>query len=151
MHWRRKWQPTPVFFLENPRDGGAWWATISGVAQSQTLLKRLSRDTPRPWSQSSPGQPLPRSSCTGVSQLSAPSSTLWLWLSLWQLLLWQDVGSWTQQLWCVGSVVPRHMGSQFPDHRSNQRPPHCEAILRHWTTREGPEFLSLNLPWYLSG
>ena len=22
--------------LENPRDGGAWWATVSGVAQSQT-------------------------------------------------------------------------------------------------------------------
>ena len=28
--------------LENPRDGGAWWAAISGVAQSQTQLKRLS-------------------------------------------------------------------------------------------------------------
>ena len=28
--------------LENPRDRGAWWAAISGVAQSQTLLKRLS-------------------------------------------------------------------------------------------------------------
>ena len=42
MHWRRKWQPTPVLCLENPRDGGAWWAAISGVSQSQTLLKRLS-------------------------------------------------------------------------------------------------------------
>ena len=28
--------------LENPRDGGAWWAAISGVAQSQTRLKQLS-------------------------------------------------------------------------------------------------------------
>ena len=28
--------------LENPRDGGAWWAAIYGVAQSQTRLKRLS-------------------------------------------------------------------------------------------------------------
>ena len=42
MHWRRKWQPTPVFCLENPRDGGAWWAAIYGVAQSRTRLKRLS-------------------------------------------------------------------------------------------------------------
>jgi len=25
--------------LENPRDGGAWWAAISGVAQSRTRLK----------------------------------------------------------------------------------------------------------------
>ena len=28
--------------LRNPRDGGAWWADVCGVAQSQTRLKRLS-------------------------------------------------------------------------------------------------------------
>ena len=28
--------------LENPRDGGAWWAAIYGVAQSRTRLKWLS-------------------------------------------------------------------------------------------------------------
>ena len=28
--------------LENPRDGGAWWAAIYGVAQSRTWLKQLS-------------------------------------------------------------------------------------------------------------
>ena len=28
--------------LENPRDGGAWWAAICGVAQSWTQLKWLS-------------------------------------------------------------------------------------------------------------
>ena len=27
---------------ENPRDGGAWWAAVYGVAQSWTRLKRLS-------------------------------------------------------------------------------------------------------------
>ena len=41
MHWRRKWQPTPVFCLENPRGGGAWQAAVSGVAQSRTRLKQL--------------------------------------------------------------------------------------------------------------
>src|SRR5574337_202833 len=89
MHWRRKWQPTPVFLpgesqgrgslvgcrlwgctesdtterlhfhfslscigegngnplqcscLENPRDGGAWWAAVYGVAQNRTRLKQL--------------------------------------------------------------------------------------------------------------
>ena len=41
-HWRRKWQPTPVFLPENPRDGGAWWAAVCGVAQSRTQPKRLS-------------------------------------------------------------------------------------------------------------
>ena len=42
MHWRRKWQPTQCSCLENPKDGGAWWAAIYGVAQSRTRLKRLS-------------------------------------------------------------------------------------------------------------
>ena len=44
MHWRRKWQPTPVqcSCLENPRDRGAWWAAVYGVTQSRTRLKRLS-------------------------------------------------------------------------------------------------------------
>ena len=89
MHWRRKWQPTPVFLpgesqgrrslvgchlwgctesdttewlhfhfsfpyteegngnplqcscLENPRDGGAWWAAICGVAHIRTRLNDL--------------------------------------------------------------------------------------------------------------
>ena len=34
--------PLQCSCLENPRDGGAWWATIYGVAQSRTQLKRLS-------------------------------------------------------------------------------------------------------------
>ena len=33
--------PLQCSCLENPRDGGAWWAAIYGVAQSQTRLKRL--------------------------------------------------------------------------------------------------------------
>ena len=33
--------PLQCSCLENPRDGGAWWAAIYGVAQSQTQLKRL--------------------------------------------------------------------------------------------------------------
>ena len=32
----------PHSCLENPMDGGAWWAAIYGVAQSRTRLKRLS-------------------------------------------------------------------------------------------------------------
>ena len=94
MHWRRKWQPTPVFLpgeshgrrslvgcspwgheesdltgwlhfhfslsciegngnplqcscLGNPRDGGACWAAIYGVAQSRTRLMWLSSSSSR--------------------------------------------------------------------------------------------------------
>ena len=33
--------PLQCSCLENPRDGGAWWAAVYGVAQSRTRLKRL--------------------------------------------------------------------------------------------------------------
>ena len=35
---------TPLQYscLENPMDGGAWWAAVYGVAQGRTRLKRLS-------------------------------------------------------------------------------------------------------------
>ena len=35
--------------LENPRDQGAWWATVYGVAQSWTLPKRLSSSSSSSW------------------------------------------------------------------------------------------------------
>ena len=34
--------PLQCSCLENPRDGGAWWAAVYGVAQGQTRLKWLS-------------------------------------------------------------------------------------------------------------
>ena len=34
--------PLQCSCLENPRDGGAWWAAVSGVTQSWTQLKQLS-------------------------------------------------------------------------------------------------------------
>ena len=37
--------PLQCSCLENPRDGGAWWAAVYGVTQSRTQLKRLSRST----------------------------------------------------------------------------------------------------------
>ena len=42
MHWRRKWQPTPVFLPGEPQGRGSPWAVVYGIAQSQTRLKRLS-------------------------------------------------------------------------------------------------------------
>ena len=37
-----KGNPLQCSCLENPKDGGAWWATVYGVAQSQAQLKQLS-------------------------------------------------------------------------------------------------------------
>ena len=39
MVWRRQWHPLQCSCLENPMDGGAWWAAVHEVAKSQ---KRLS-------------------------------------------------------------------------------------------------------------
>ena len=56
--WRRERLPTPVgegngtllqySCLENPRDGGSWWAAIYGIAQSLIRLKRLSSSSNPP-------------------------------------------------------------------------------------------------------
>ena len=32
--WKRKWQPTPEFWLKNFMDRGGWWATVHGVTES---------------------------------------------------------------------------------------------------------------------
>ena len=38
--------PLQCSCLENPRDGGAWWAAVYGVAKRWTRLKRLSSIAP---------------------------------------------------------------------------------------------------------
>ena len=42
MHWRRKWQPTPVFLPGESQGRGAWLAAVYGVTQSWIQLKQLS-------------------------------------------------------------------------------------------------------------
>ena len=39
--------PLQCSCLENPRDGGAWWAAVYGVSQRRTRLKRLSSSSSR--------------------------------------------------------------------------------------------------------
>ena len=45
MHWRRKWQPTPVFLPGESQGRGSLVGCRLWVAQSQTWLKRLSRSS----------------------------------------------------------------------------------------------------------
>ena len=42
-------KPLQCSCLENPRDGGAWWAAVYGVAPSQTWLKWLSSSSSSSW------------------------------------------------------------------------------------------------------
>ena len=39
--WRRKWQSTPIFFLGNPMDRGAWQATVQGVTKELDMSEGL--------------------------------------------------------------------------------------------------------------
>ena len=38
---RRQWLPLQYSCLENPMDGGAWWAAVHGVVKSRTLLSNF--------------------------------------------------------------------------------------------------------------
>ena len=75
--------PLQCSCLENPRDGGAWWAAVYGVAQSRTRLKRLSSSSTmiyKKWNISC------RISKQGRSQLSAIATiTVESWWALREL------------------------------------------------------------------
>ena len=43
--WRRKWHPLQYSCLENLMDREAWWATVHGVAKSQTGLSTHTHNT----------------------------------------------------------------------------------------------------------
>ena len=75
--------PLQCSCLENPRDGGAWWAAIYGVAQSRTWLKRLSssRSSSSFWATGALG-------CTNLSPTwASPSLDLETWGAILTLLL----------------------------------------------------------------
>ena len=41
MHWRRKWQFTPVFLPGESQGWGAWWAAVRGCTESETTDAKL--------------------------------------------------------------------------------------------------------------
>ena len=69
--------PLQCSCLENPRDGGAWWAAIYGIAQSWTRLKRLSSSSSsKTWAVWSPSQGPPAAPSCFLS-FSSLSSCWW--------------------------------------------------------------------------
>ena len=58
--------PLQCSCLENPRDGGAWWAAVHGVAQSRTRLKRLSSSSTL-------------QQCRGSGEKSGKETNIYLW------------------------------------------------------------------------
>ena len=78
------------------------------------------------------------SRCAGFSSCGSRAQLLWLAGSRAQ----------AQQLWCMGLVAPRHMGSSQT--RAQTRVP-CigRGVLNHYATREVPHVL-FNLESFLS-
>ena len=65
--------PLQYSCLENPRDGGAWWAAVYGVAQSWTRLKRLSSSSSS-WDSKLPTASLVRGFPASPGWVSIPNS-----------------------------------------------------------------------------
>ena len=78
MHWRRKWQPTPVFLPGESQGQGSLVGCIYGVAQSRTWLKQLSSSSSQSYAFS--------------------SSHVWMW----EL---DHKEGWVLKNWCFPSVV----------------------------------------------
>ena len=74
--------PLQCSCLENPRDGGAWWAAVDGVAQSQTRLKRRSSSSSssRSWE---PDQVTPCFKCSKSSAKQANGNSAIATTSRW--------------------------------------------------------------------
>ena len=68
--------PLQCSCLENPRDGGAWWAAVYGVAQSRTRLKRLSCSS---------------SSDSVVKNSPVSAEDTWVWFLGWEDLLEKEM------------------------------------------------------------
>ena len=76
--------PLQCSCLENPRDGRAWWAAVSGVAQSRTRLKRLRSSSSRAF----PGGASGKESTCQCRRCKKPGFDPWVrkipWNRKWQ-------------------------------------------------------------------
>ena len=78
--------PLQCSCLENPRDWGAWWAAVYGVAQSRTRLKRLSSSSSNACSAGHHFAGLgfmPHFLLGNMPAIYVGATREWYWLSLW--------------------------------------------------------------------
>ena len=119
--------PLQCSCLENPRDGGAWWAAVYGIAQSWTGLKRKQQQQSFLAALGLHYYVQAFSSCSEWGLLFLLHG---MGCSLWWLLLLQSTGSRH-----MGLVVPRHMGS-FQTRDQTHVLCIGRQILNHWTPTE---------------
>ena len=118
MHGEGNGNPLQCSCLENPRDRGAWWAAVCGVAQSRTGLKRLSSSSSLgPWSLALPDS-IPSSSGCGswvLSQINVmpPSQVFMAWCPEGQRKH-LSVPAGTCELWTSWLALLGHMSFPCP-------------------------------------
>ena len=103
--------PLQCSCLENPRDGRAWWAAIYGVAQSQTRLKRLSKQM---FPEGKDGGRIPLHLTTSVFTHTSTLATLWWrvffnerkWKTLREVSPWLSHSPTAVFLWSLPWVSP---------------------------------------------
>ena len=98
--------PLQCSCLENPRDGGAWWAAVYGVAQSRTRLKRLSSSSSSCTFMASQVALVVKNPHSNAGRYKRPRFDLWVrkisWRRAWQPTPWKipclensmDRGAW---------------------------------------------------------
>ena len=89
MHWRRKWQPTPVFLPGESQGWGAWWAAVYGVPQSRTPLKQLSSSSSKDSKEIQPAHPKGDQSWVFIGRNDAETPILWP-PDVKSRLIWKD-------------------------------------------------------------
>ena len=132
--WRKAWQSTAVFFLENYTDRGAWWAIVHEVIKSWTWLMWLSMRA----CIFQGLRPVPRSSSVIIGWINKymnkrllhvrpPDSLTELPLSFicitysYQLLLKAVSMNWMNENLELTVPAPRHMDIFNHEHRTSKR------------------------------
>ena len=108
--------------LENPRDGGAWWAAISGVTQSQTWLKRLSSSSSSRHESAmgvhvSPCPELPPTSLAIPFLCVVPVH--WLWVPCFMHWTWTGHLFHIWQYTCFNAIISNHPTLRFSHNVQN--------------------------------
>ena len=76
MHWRRKWQPTPVFFPGESQGQGSLVGCHLWVAQSRTRLKWLSSSSSGSWGE------FKWKGRQGFRTMEPANTGHWLWIQI---------------------------------------------------------------------
>ena len=97
--------PLQCSCLENPRDRGAWWAAVYGVAQSRTRLKQLSS------SSSSSHQIIPKCNLCGSCSFSVFAGFVFFPCVVWSCFM--PVSSTFPLIWTVKSKAAHGPGQTF--------------------------------------